>query len=625
MKKLLALLLALCVVIGCAGASAEDEPVDLSYFRENSDVYIVTDMDQAAFVTSALSPGLSFPLPDWGEDSYAEAYFAVVAFDDGDAQITVPMLVVNVYTARKRDIRSLTIRVEDQDFTFSWQDKAQYAEMDPGFCQYIKIYLGQENIPFIEAMTAKGTSVRDPKLLLDMPVEIIFHGDEDCAAIMNEGAVMDYILVMYAGFSLNMDGLNRYMDNGFGTAMTMRAAGESEAQADEPQPITPEILIGLWELDHVDYSGMTLTAEDWVAFFGENASMEFTADGIWIMKSGGRTDIYFYEFVDGELMAEGEEAPLALVDGKLVFDVGSGAAMTLAKTDKPSLVPDTPVDEALLGTWYFEKLIETGTEFPEGMLIASDFFPVLYRMPNPTLEVVKVGYAVMQLGEIKAAFPVEEWHLEDGRLAYTQNFDDGTIKTWYFVRTEAEAALVMTPGYNPETFTPVETQPADDAPAATVPGSRFSYHGAAWGMTKAEVKALIDMEPLQEPAAASGHSALVYQINGEDGFRLVQYNFLPSGALYNIQIMAPDEDGSFYAAQQSACTALYGDPMPETGADIHSDGDPVAVMMAALMQSSADSDFLGWRADDETVIIMSRHASTCYVEIRRYTDYFRFE
>ncbi len=53
-------------------------------------------------------------------------------------------------------------------------------------------------------------------------------------------------------------------------------AAMAETVEHDPQPITAEILTGVWELDHVDYSGTTITAEDWVSFFGEKASMEFT-------------------------------------------------------------------------------------------------------------------------------------------------------------------------------------------------------------------------------------------------------------------------------------------------------------------------------------------------------------
>ena len=388
-----------------------------------------------------------------------------------------------------------------------------------------------------------------------------------------------------------------------------------------PQAITPEILVGLWELDHVDSDGTVITAEQWISFFGEIASMEFTPDGIWIMKAGGQTEIYFYEFVDGELFAEGGKAPLSLADGKLVFDTGSGMAMTLAKTDKPGMVPDTPVDEALLGTWAFEQLLYLPDEIP----VDPGMFPMLYGIPAPTLTVVNVGFAVMQLGDNKISFPVDEWQLEDGKLIHAEKSDDSTSMVWTFVREEAKTE-VTTEEAQLEAADAVST--VDGSPAETAEGGdRFTYHGTFWGMSREEVRELEPAKPVQEPAAATGHTALVYQFNGEHGFSIVQYNFLPSGALYNITIMAPDESGAFYAEQQEAWTSLYGEPLTEAGADLHSDDDPVAVMMAALMQSSADSDFLGWRADDETVIIMSSEPANkvCYVEIRRYTDYFRFE
>ena len=388
-----------------------------------------------------------------------------------------------------------------------------------------------------------------------------------------------------------------------------------------PQAITPEILVGLWELDHVDSDGTVITAEQWISFFGEIASMEFTPDGIWIMKAGGQTEIYFYEFVDGELFAEGGKAPLSLEDGKLLFDTGSGMVMTLAKTDKPGMVPDTPVDEALLGTWAFEQLLHLPDEIP----VDPGMFPMLYGIPAPTLTVVNVGFAVMQLGGNKRAFPVDEWQLENGKLIHTEKSDDGTSMVWTFVREDA-GTEPPTEEAQPEAADAAST--VDGAPAeAAESGDRFTYHGTSWGMPKERVRELEPAKPIQEPAAATGHTALVYQFNGEHGFSLVQYNFLPSDALYNITIMAPDEDGTFYAEQQENWTSLYGEPLTEAGADLHSDDDPVAVMMAALMQNSADSDFLGWRADDETVIIMSREPANkvCYVEIRRYTDYFRFE
>ena len=154
----------------------------------------------------------------------------------------------------------------------------------------------------------------------------------------------------------------------------------------------------------------------------------------------------------------------------------------------------------------------------------------------------------------------------------------------------------------------------------------FSFQGAVWGMTKDEVRSLREDEPFQEPVSQKGHSALVYREALEGSFYIIQYNFLPSGALYNIQIMTPDADQAFYQAQKKTYTDLYGSPLTEDDASLETE-NAVAVMMALLMRSTSDTDYLGWQADDETVIIISREPvyKVCYVEIRRYTDYFRFE
>ena len=161
---------------------------------------------------------------------------------------------------------------------------------------------------------------------------------------------------------------------------------------------------------------------------------------------------------------------------------------------------------------------------------------------------------------------------------------------------------------------------ADEADAS------FSFNGARWGMTKEEVRSLSDAKPFQEPVAKSGHSALVYQMK-TDGFPcIIQYNFLPNDELYNITVMAPDADKTFYGKLVDSYTLQYGDPQTKEDASLEAD-DAVAVMMAALIQSTGGDDFLGWQADKETVIIISIEPTykVCYVEIRRYTDYFRFE
>ncbi len=153
----------------------------------------------------------------------------------------------------------------------------------------------------------------------------------------------------------------------------------------------------------------------------------------------------------------------------------------------------------------------------------------------------------------------------------------------------------------------------------------YSFNGASWGMTKNEVKALVDEEPFQEFRAVNGQSVLAYQTE-LDGFAcVIQYNFLRSGELFNIEIMAPDAEKAFYAMLADAYTSQYGDALTEEDASMDAD-EPAPVMMAYLMQTTADIDFLAWQADEVTVITLSFEPSykVCYAEIRRFTDYFRF-
>ena len=156
-------------------------------------------------------------------------------------------------------------------------------------------------------------------------------------------------------------------------------------------------------------------------------------------------------------------------------------------------------------------------------------------------------------------------------------------------------------------------------------GEAFSFHGTRWGMPREEVRSLLVAEPIQEPTAETGHFALVYQTQMYGVPCIIQYSFLPSDVLYNITILAPDAEKALYQATAEAYTALYGEPLTEADASMESE-DPAAVMLAAMMRSSGDTDYLGWNADEETVIVLSFEPTfqVSYVEIRRYTDFFQF-
>ena len=434
MKRLmLVCVMILCLVTMPAGAAE----VDLGTFREHSDAYTITEMDGMTAVTSTVGPYASFPLPSWGEASRALAYFAVLAYDDGETAITVPALLINVYTDRPRNIGSLTLRVDGQEFTFSWeQSPDDLSVTEDGFCQYIRITLGRENTAYIDAMNRKCTSVTDPMLLASMPLEIVFHGDEDCTAVMSDYTTMDYAAVVYAGYCAALDGLRLHIGTHPGTAMTTGGAAAAPAtETDLPEAGTQPLLrdlIGTWEFEAAGFMGRTITADELTGRTGAGITMQFTSDGLWIQDIGGETMMAELAVREDGTVESPEGQSFELRNGKFCFVV-NGMTMVFARSETPG--PEAAgADEALLGTWYFEKLVTSGGSLPGEVPLDAAMFPKVYGVPAPTLEVLGGGYVVMTLGDSKPLFRAGEWQPEDGRLTHTETFEDGTSMTWYFVR-----------------------------------------------------------------------------------------------------------------------------------------------------------------------------------------------
>lgn len=150
---------------------------------------------------------------------------------------------------------------------------------------------------------------------------------------------------------------------------------------------------------------------------------------------------------------------------------------------------------------------------------------------------------------------------------------------------------------------------------------QFSFHGALWGMSSEEVHRLMEIDPYQEVSSPDGRTGLIYAIQMEGFPCLAQYSFLPSGALYNIEIMSlgKGEGAAFYSVMAAQYTSRYGEPLTDAV-----NGTPVGAMIGMMMISSDDINYLGWQPDKETVIVLSYNEqfSTCYVEIRRYSDFF---
>ena len=424
------------------------DKADLSAIREQNGLYVVTDMEGMSVVTSSLSQYTSFPLPSWGENSRALAYFTIFSYDDGEASITQPSLLISVYTDRPWNINSLTIPVDGKDFTFSWQPSFDdYSVTEDGYCQNIQIMFGQENAAFIKAMNEKCTSVTDPNLLYSMPVEIVFHGDEDCTSTMSEYTMMDYTIVVYAGYCVTLDGLNQYIDADSGTTMTLDSSSDDIQAAEETrtpegempvaevvvQPLMLQDLVGVWEFESASFLGRSITAEELAGSTGGSITMEFTSDGLWLQQIGGQNMLSELVVHDDGVVEAPENQSFKLENGKLLFTV-NGMVMVYTRSALPSLASSAAVDEAKLGTWYFEQVVYTGGDYPDDIPLGADMFPMVYGVPAPTIQVRKAGLVAMKLGDETISFKADEWQLEEGKLTHTEAFDDGTSMIWYFVR-----------------------------------------------------------------------------------------------------------------------------------------------------------------------------------------------
>ena len=152
----------------------------------------------------------------------------------------------------------------------------------------------------------------------------------------------------------------------------------------------------------------------------------------------------------------------------------------------------------------------------------------------------------------------------------------------------------------------------------------FDFGGATWGMTRDEVKALMPSKPLQEPVTADGLMGLIYSVEMHGAGCVMQYSFTAEEGLYNIMYCAPDRDKAFYDASRAMFESRCGAPLTADDAGLETD-DPAAVMLTLMMAQTTDTDFLGWNADDQTVIVQSWEPTqgVTYVEIRLYTHYFQ--
>lgn len=221
MKRLLAIILAVIMMSAIlCGALAE---LDLSYIRENPDLYTidVSDSGEAAFIETALNTaGRSFTHKYESANRYNSTKFDILVLDYLKTSAYPVMRLWITYCADDNymNINSVSFIIDGTKYTFSGvADPEWYTKDDSGYMEQILIRFNQENISFLAAMIGQITGDGDfDQLLESAECKMILHGREDIEVDLGQGFFLDYYAI--ANAMLQIDGFE-YLDKSVGTTM----------------------------------------------------------------------------------------------------------------------------------------------------------------------------------------------------------------------------------------------------------------------------------------------------------------------------------------------------------------------------------------------------------------------
>lgn len=245
MRKPIAALLALCMLLGLGAAFAE---VDLSYVQASPNIFDVDETDDGLiFIDSTLSSEQVACTHEHESDSYYSCIYWELAIVDNEPPV-YPLLTVSINADQPLNIRAVSFDVDGRRFTFDVAEDISRKTEEGNTREFVTIFLGPTNIEFLIAMEnvsdACGT---DLDAMRAVRITGVLHGDEDIAIALSENFVVDFFLVIEDAW-LELGGLDTFSEITFDTPMT-----ESEIPADavtENGTVTEEdltdTLLNLW-------------------------------------------------------------------------------------------------------------------------------------------------------------------------------------------------------------------------------------------------------------------------------------------------------------------------------------------------------------------------------------------
>lgn len=192
MRKLTALFLTLMILISAAGsgfAESDASWVDLTYIRENLDLYQPEEIDDGTLIYTTLSgPARVFAHKYDGDASYsmtiAQIYlkYGMLPYELWDIMYYDP--------AGFRHIQSADIFIGSKKYSFSniADSNAEYDETTRCYQEQLLFWFDVNSIPFIEAakefISEKERTVR-----------MVLHGDEDIETELSSTSLLDLVLI----------------------------------------------------------------------------------------------------------------------------------------------------------------------------------------------------------------------------------------------------------------------------------------------------------------------------------------------------------------------------------------------------------------------------------------------
>ena len=222
MKKLCALVLFLSLVL-VGSVSLATSTIDLSYFRENSNLYSidVNNDSEVAFITTTLNAASRCFHHDNEHDQYYSTFESDILVHDyfSSEPYGVMRIWINYFAKDFLNINSVTFQIGGKDYTFTgccendWKVKLD----NGGVEEQALIIASDSNWDFWSALI----DILDPLLengLDDFtPIPVILHGSRDVTITMDAGAAVDFASIVIGAGSSGV----KSADAGTGTKLTV--------------------------------------------------------------------------------------------------------------------------------------------------------------------------------------------------------------------------------------------------------------------------------------------------------------------------------------------------------------------------------------------------------------------